>query len=85
MIYCSIGFVTISFHSFRFSRVLSLIKGADIAVGGGSNAEDKFIEPTILVNVKPTDPVMQDEIFGPVLPIVNISNAFEAIKFINER
>jgi len=69
----------------NFQRVLSLIKGADVALGGGSDAEDKFIEPTILINVKPTDPVMQDEIFGPVLPIINVNNAFEAIKFINER
>lgn len=62
-----------------------MLKGADIAVGGKSNAEEKFIEPTILVNVKPTDPVMQEEIFGPILPIVTVENAFDAIQFINSK
>lgn len=60
-----------------------MLKGADIALGGNTNAEDKFIEPTILINVKRTDPVMQEEIFGPILPIVNVENAFDAIQFIN--
>lgn len=62
-----------------------MMKGADVAIGGGSNIDDKFIEPTILVNVKPTDAIMQEEIFGPILPIVNVNNAFEAMQFINER
>lgn len=60
-----------------------MLKGADIALGGNTNAEDKFIEPTILINVKRTDPVMQEEIFGPILPIVNVENAFDALHFIN--
>lgn len=62
-----------------------MLKGADIAIGGRSNAEERFIEPTILINVKPTDPVMQDEIFGPILPIVDVENAFDAIQFINSK
>lgn len=68
-----------------FRRLLSLIKGADVAVGGRSSAEERFLEPTILINVKADDAVMQDEIFGPILPIVNVENAFDAIQFINAR
>lgn len=45
----------------------------------------RFISPTILVDVKPSDPVMQEEIFGPILPFINVSDAYEAIKFINNR
>lgn len=60
-----------------------MLKGAEIAFGGNTNAEDKYIEPTILINVKRTDPVMQEEIFGPILPIVTVDNAFDAIQFIN--
>ncbi|XP_070527545.1 aldehyde dehydrogenase, dimeric NADP-preferring isoform X3 [Cardiocondyla obscurior] len=56
-----------------------------IAVGGEVNPAEKFISPTILVNVKPTDSIMQDEIFGPILPIINVNNAYEAINFINGR
>lgn len=68
-----------------FRRLVNMLKGADIAVGGKSNAEEKYIEPTILVNVKPTDPVMQEEIFGPILPIVTVENAFDAIQFVNSK
>lgn len=70
---------------FIFRRVSGLINKDQVAVGGRTDVKDKYIEPTILVNVKPTDPVMQEEIFGPVLPIVNVENAYEAIKFINSR
>ena len=56
-----------------------------VAIGGKTDADDLWIEPTVLVDVKPTDPVMQEEIFGPILPIVDVENAFEAIQFINSR
>lgn len=39
----------------------------------------------MLVDVHPDDPIMQEEIFGPLLPIVNVSTADEAVKFINSR
>jgi len=68
-----------------FQRVISLLKSGTVAVGGKTDANDKYIEPTILVDVKPTDAVMQDEIFGPILPIMNVDNAYEAIKFINSK
>ncbi|XP_063242268.1 aldehyde dehydrogenase, dimeric NADP-preferring isoform X3 [Bacillus rossius redtenbacheri] len=69
----------------HFQRLVSLMKGANVAVGGETDAADRFIAPTILVDVKPTDPIMQEEIFGPILPIINISNAYDAIQFINSR
>ena len=61
------------------------MKHGQIAVGGNYNAEERFIEPTIIVDVKPEDPVMQQEIFGPILPIINVESAYDAIKFINSR
>lgn len=64
---------------------MSLMKHGTIALGGGYNASERFIEPTIIVDVKPDDPVMESEIFGPILPIMNVENAYEAIKFINSR
>lgn len=63
---------------------MKLLKGADIALGGNTNAEERYIDPTILINVKRSDPVMQEEIFGPILPIVNVDNAFEAIQLTND-
>ncbi len=68
-----------------FSRLTTFLKSGNVAIGGKSDVQDLYIEPTILIDVKPTDPVMQEEIFGPILPIVNIDNAYDAIKFINSR
>lgn len=56
-----------------------------MVLGGDCDASEKYISPTILIDIKPTDPVMQDEIFGPILPFININNAYEAINFINSR
>lgn len=64
---------------------MSMMKGGNVALGGKTVTDELYIEPTILVDVKPTDPIMQEEIFGPILPIVNVENAFDAIKFINAR
>ncbi|XP_059224715.1 aldehyde dehydrogenase, dimeric NADP-preferring isoform X3 [Stomoxys calcitrans] len=69
----------------NFDRLMGMMKHGTIAVGGNSNANELFIEPTIIVDVKPDDPVMQSEIFGPILPIVSVESAYEAIKFINSR
>lgn len=41
--------------------------------------------PTVLVDVQETEPVMQEEIFGPILPVVTVKNLDEAIDFINRR
>ncbi|XP_011296668.1 aldehyde dehydrogenase, dimeric NADP-preferring isoform X2 [Fopius arisanus] len=70
----------------HYQRLMNLMNsGGKVAIGGETDAQEKFIAPTILTNVQPTDPIMQEEIFGPLLPIVNVNNAYEAIKFINER
>lgn len=66
-------------------RLLGLMKSGRVAVGGKYDASERFIEPTILVDVKPDDPIMEEEIFGPILPIYNVENAYDAIKFINAR
>ena len=70
---------------FIFRRLSGFLSSGKLAIGGKTDANEKFIEPTILMDVLPTDPVMQEEIFGPILPIIPIENAFEAINFINSR
>jgi aldehyde dehydrogenase (NAD+) len=72
----------------HFTRVKSLLsdaveKGAEVAYGGNTNPETNYIEPTILKNVPLQAKVMQEEIFGPILPIVHYKNTEEAIIFIN--
>ncbi|XP_042870802.1 aldehyde dehydrogenase, dimeric NADP-preferring-like isoform X4 [Penaeus japonicus] len=67
------------------NRLEEYLKDGTVAVGGEVNKEDKWISPTILVDVNPDSKVMTEEIFGPILPIVNVSSAYEAINFINKR
>ena len=54
----------------HFDRILSLIDRDKLACGGKSDAEARRIEPTVLDSVAPDDKVMQEEIFGPVLPVM---------------
>lgn len=67
----------------QFQRLTGLLKTCNIAIGGDTDAAERYIAPTIVTNVKPEDPVMQEEIFGPILPIVNVDNAYEAISYIS--
>lgn len=69
----------------HFQRIVKLLQGVKVAYGGNYDASERFIEPTIVTNVKPEDPLMQDEIFGPILPIVNVESPQEAISLINSR
>lgn len=68
----------------HFERISKLMKG-NIIVGGQTNANDLYIEPTVIDNVKPEDPVMQEEIFGPIMPLMDFEQVDEVINFINER
>ncbi|NXA35286.1 AL3A2 dehydrogenase, partial [Eudromia elegans] len=69
----------------HFQRVLALMEGQKIAHGGETDEASCFIAPTILTNVSPDAKVMQEEIFGPVLPIVPVKSVDEAIELINSR
>ncbi|KAI5269599.1 aldehyde dehydrogenase family 3 member A2 isoform X2 [Manis pentadactyla] len=73
----------ISLHHFK--RILSLLEGQQIAFGGETDEASRYVAPTVLTDVDPETKVMQEEIFGPILPIVPVKDADEAIKFINER
>ncbi|MBQ5896650.1 MAG: aldehyde dehydrogenase [Bacteroidaceae bacterium] len=68
-----------------FNRVSGYLKNGKIALGGATDAKERYIEPTLLTDVPLTSPVMQEEIFGPVLPMIPFNDRTEAIKFINER
>ena len=54
-------------------------------MGGEVDVEDKYIAPTVLTGVEPDSPIMREEIFGPVLPILNYKELDEAIDFVNKR
>ncbi|MEU6144418.1 aldehyde dehydrogenase family protein [Streptomyces sp. NPDC047081] len=69
----------------HFDRLSGLLDSGRVVVGGGSDRTTKYIAPTVLADVDPKSPVMQEEIFGPILPVVTVSGLDEAIDFINDR
>lgn len=69
----------------HFDRVSGLIAKEKVVYGGRLKQETLQIEPTILDNVTPDDAVMQEEIFGPVLPIITVADTNEAADFIRNR
>ncbi|KAI9465743.1 NAD-aldehyde dehydrogenase [Lactarius psammicola] len=73
--------------SSHFTRIKGLLDrtGGQIVYGGSTNEETKFIEPTLVTGVKGDDSLMGEEIFGPVLPIIEVDDVDEAIEFINAR
>ena len=69
----------------HYDRVMGLID-PDKAVCGGKGDETTLrIEPTVMDNVTAEDPVMQEEIFGPVLPVIAVDDMDEAVRFVNSR
>ncbi len=68
----------------NFERLLKLIDQEKIFYGGNSDAAKRFIEPTIMQNVTWEDAVMQEEIFGPILPVLTFKNFNEALIQINK-
>ncbi|XP_061682732.1 aldehyde dehydrogenase family 3 member A2-like isoform X2 [Syngnathoides biaculeatus] len=69
----------------HFNRIVGLMEGYAPVLGGQCDASERYIAPTILKDVPPHSKLMQEEIFGPLLPIVTVSGLDEAIHFINER
>lgn len=68
-----------------FDRLAGYLEGAEIVAGGRTNRKELFIEPTIIDNVRPDSPIMQEEIFGPIFPVVTFSTLNEAIEAVTER
>lgn len=63
----------------NFERLVSLLSGQNAYLGGNYDSQKRFIEPTILQNVSWDSAVMQEEIFGPILPVLTFSNFNEAL------
>jgi len=71
-------------HFGRLTAAIAATKG-EVVLGGGSDAAKLQIEPTVVVDPDPGEPLMTDEIFGPILPVVTVANLDEAITFVNSR
>ncbi|EHB12721.1 Aldehyde dehydrogenase family 3 member B2 [Heterocephalus glaber] len=69
----------------HFKRLQELLSCGRVAIGGQSDESNLYIAPTVLVDVQETDKVMQEEVFGPILPLMTVRSLDEAIDFINRR
>jgi acyl-CoA reductase-like NAD-dependent aldehyde dehydrogenase len=69
----------------HFQRLTDLLTVGKIITGGNYNADTRYFAPTLMVEVPLDAPAMQEEIFGPILPILEYGELDEAIGFINER
>jgi aldehyde dehydrogenase (NAD+) len=69
----------------NFDRLAAFLDNGTVAVGGESDPEERYIAPTLLVDVPVESPIMQDEFFGPVLPALEIDSIEAVIDWVNER
>ncbi|MEW4283549.1 aldehyde dehydrogenase [Priestia koreensis] len=69
----------------HFDRLHGFLDNGDLAVGGQSDRDRLFIEPTVLDNISFEDAVMQDEIFGPILPVIVYDELSEVIDEVTKR
>jgi aldehyde dehydrogenase (NAD+) len=66
------------------NRISELLKNSKIVTGGKTDPGLRYIAPTVITDVKPDDPIMQEEIFGPVLPVIGFDD-FEEVYGIIEK
>jgi aldehyde dehydrogenase (NAD+) len=69
----------------HFQRLSSFLQDGNIMIGGQTNPENRYIAPTLIDNIALDSPIMQEEIFGPILPMVEYGDLTEAINLINSR
>jgi aldehyde dehydrogenase (NAD+) len=69
----------------HLERLEPLLKDGEIAIGGQTKPEEKYIAPTVIDRISWESPVMQEEIFGPILPVLEYTDLTEAIAQINAR
>ncbi|HCL82491.1 MAG TPA: aldehyde dehydrogenase [Chitinophagaceae bacterium] len=69
----------------HFDRMMNLIPPEKIFTGGEYDRANRFLAPTVLINISPEDKVMEDEIFGPILPVLTYEDINSAVTFIKSK
>lgn len=69
----------------HFDRLNALLQDQNIVIGGKSDPQSMKIEPTVVDRVTGENPLMLEEIFGPILPVLTYKKLNEAVRFINQR
>ena len=81
----SFGEMPVIVNEKHYQRVKRLLDGQTAAIGGETDDETRFLAPTVLTGVTPDSAVMQEEIFGPILPVMTYDRLDECIRFIRSR
>lgn len=66
-------------------RLMRLLDSGRVVAGGQADEGDRYLAPTVLADVKADSAVMEDEIFGPILPVLRVHDVNDAIRFVNAR
>jgi aldehyde dehydrogenase (NAD+) len=74
-----------SFHAQRLQNIINEEHGGSIVFGGRSDPKTKYVCPTIIDSPRIDSKVMNEEIFGPILPVLEFKNISDVIAFINSR
>ena len=69
----------------QFDRLVNYLKDSKIIIGGKTIAQERYIAPTLIDGVTWEDAIMQSEIFGPILPVIEFSDITEAINTVNSQ
>ena len=69
----------------HFARITALLGSGTVVTGGQHDIDRLYVAPTVLADVDPDSPVMSEEIFGPVLPVLRVPDLDAAIAFVNAR
>jgi aldehyde dehydrogenase (NAD+) len=67
------------------ARLTAMLSSGEVVFGGTHDAASRYIAPTVLRSVPADAPVMREEIFGPILPVLSVASIEEAITFVNQR
>ena len=68
----------------NLNRLSAMFSSENVFTGGRINTSGREIEPTVLHNVKYSDDIMKEEIFGPILPVISYQNIDEVIQYVND-
>ncbi|GAA0854362.1 aldehyde dehydrogenase family protein [Aliiglaciecola litoralis] len=69
----------------HFQRLTGYLQGQNVVFGGQQDAQTKFLAPTIVLDPDPQSRLMQEEIFGPILPVITLDSIDQAIPLVNQR
>ena len=69
----------------HFERLAALLSHGTTLLGGAYDPTDRYIAPTLLTDIDPQSPLLTDEIFGPILPVIPFDDIDDCVEYVNQR